>query len=110
MEEIKVRWKKAALENCTGVPCITAPTFTCTSTITDIDGNIYETVSIGKQCWTKQNLRVTRYNDNSPIDLDASGGANGYTGPENWSTRTSGAYTIYSNGSVTLTNANNYGF
>jgi uncharacterized protein (TIGR02145 family) len=27
MEEIKVRWKKAALENCTGVPClaITAP-------------------------------------------------------------------------------------
>ena len=27
LEEIKVRWKKAALENCTGVPCsaITAP-------------------------------------------------------------------------------------
>jgi hypothetical protein len=23
LEEIKVRWKKAALENCTGVPCVT---------------------------------------------------------------------------------------
>ena len=114
LDEIKVRWKKAALENCTGVPCVVtppAPSFTCgTSTISDVDNNVYETVSIGNQCWTKQNLKVTRYNDNSPIDLDASGGANGFTVPENWSTRTSGAYTIYANGSSTGTNATNYGF
>jgi len=25
LEEIKVRWKKAALENCSGVPCVVAP-------------------------------------------------------------------------------------
>jgi hypothetical protein len=42
LEEIKVRWKKAALENCTGVPCVP---FNCgTSTISDIDGNSYNTV------------------------------------------------------------------
>ena len=111
LDEIKVRWKKAALENCTGVPCIVAPSFTCgTSTVSDLDGNTYNTVLIGTQCWTKQNLKVTQYNDGTPIPLDASGGANGYTAVETWSTRTTGAYTIYENESSTGTNATNYGF
>jgi hypothetical protein len=51
IEELKVRWKKAALENCPGIPCVTtppAPSFTCgTSKVTDIDGNQYNTVLIG---------------------------------------------------------------
>jgi hypothetical protein len=42
------------------------PSFTCgTSTVTDFDGNIYETVAIVgtgvTQCWTTTNLKVTRY-------------------------------------------------
>jgi uncharacterized protein (TIGR02145 family) len=82
LEEIKVRWKKAALENCPGVPCIVtppAPSFTCgTSTMTDKDNNIYSTVSIGSQCWTTTNLKVTQYDDGTVIpDETANGGWGG---------------------------------
>ncbi len=41
------------------------------SQITDYDGNKYTTVQIGKQCWTKENLRTTHYSDGTPIPLYA---------------------------------------
>ena len=111
LEEIKVRWKKAALENCTGVPCVVeppAPSFTCgTSTVLDIDNNVYNIVSIGTQCWTKENLKVTRYNDNTVIPLNATGGSAGTSG--SW-VLTTGAFTIYANEASSGTNATNYGY
>ncbi len=46
-----------------GSPCPGA------ATVTDIDGNVYHTVHIGDQCWMRENLRVTRYEDGDSIPL-----------------------------------------
>jgi uncharacterized protein (TIGR02145 family) len=37
-------------------------------TITDYDGNIYPVITIGSQKWMGRNLRVTHFNDGSPIN------------------------------------------
>ena len=62
--------QKAALNN--------ALFFECgTSKMTDADGNEYETVLIGSQCWTKTNLRVAPA---GATDMTSSG-ASSYTEP-----------------------------
>ena len=35
--------------------------------MTDTDGNLYQTVVVGSQCWAKTNLRTTKYRDGSAI-------------------------------------------
>jgi uncharacterized protein (TIGR02145 family) len=61
-----------------GVPCPGMPT------VTDIDGNVYNTVQIGTQCWMKENLKTTTYNNGTSIPNVADASL--------WSDLTSGAY------------------
>jgi uncharacterized protein (TIGR02145 family) len=63
--------------------------FLCGTTVADIDGNTYNTVLIGTQCWTKENLKVTKYNDGTPIPDETAITAVG------WSALTTGARSDY---------------
>ncbi len=67
--------------------------------VSDIDGNIYETISIGDQVWMKENLKTTRYADGSIIDYPG-------TDTAAWRTNTTGAYAWYNNDEA---NKDNYG-
>lgn len=67
-------------------------------TVTDIDGNVYHTITIGTQVWMLENLRTTKYLNGSPI-------ANVTDGTE-WANLTNGAYCDYEN---TPGNSETYG-
>ena len=57
--------------------------------VTDGDGNIYSTITIGSQVWLDENLKATKYNDGTSIP--------NVTDNTTWSGTTSGAYCDYSN-------------
>ena len=59
------------------------------STVTDIDSNVYNTVFIGSQCWIKENLKTTNYNNGTPIP--------NVTDDDTWQNLTTGAYVWYDN-------------
>lgn len=61
----------------------------CLSTVTDIDGNVYQTVAIGTHVWMVENLRVTHYRNGDSIPNVTSATA--------WADLTTGAYCNYSN-------------
>ena len=61
-----------------------------TGTVTDIDSNVYKTITIGSQEWMAENLKTTRYNNGDSIPTNIS--------DDDWMMRiTSGAYAIYDN-------------
>ena len=64
-----------------------------TSTVTDIDGNVYKTVKIGGQWWMAENLAVTRFNDNSAVAFISVNALNG-----DWENTAEPAYTSLNDG------------
>jgi uncharacterized protein (TIGR02145 family) len=67
--------------------------------VTDIDGNIYHTVSIGTQVWLVENLKTTKYNDNTAIP--------NVTVQADWGALTTPAYCWYGNNAAS--NKDTYG-
>jgi uncharacterized protein (TIGR02145 family) len=68
------------------------------NTVGDIDGNVYNIITIGTQVWMKENLKTTKYNDGTTIP--------NITVDATWAALTTGAYGDYSN---TPANSNTYG-
>ena len=64
-----------------------APVCDCPPTVTDYDGNVYQTVLIGDQCWMMENLKVTHYRNGDPIPHVTDGGE--------WDDLSTGAYCEY---------------
>ncbi len=66
------------------------------TTLTDANGNVYSTVTIGSQVWMGENLKTTKYNDNTDIPL--------VTDNTEWGSLTSPAYSWYNNDEETYKN------
>lgn len=60
--------------------------------LTDVEGNIYPVVQIGSQYWMAENLKTTKYNDNTDIPLITEGSA--------WAALNTPGYCWYENNSV----------
>ncbi len=65
-------------------------TLSTTVTVTDIDGNTYNTVQIGNQVWMSENLKTTRYRNGGLIP-------NVTTDNTAWGNLTTGAWSYYNN-------------
>ena len=49
-------------------------------TMTDYDGNVYKTCMVGGYVWLAENLRVTHYNDGTPIEYISADASTGHSG------------------------------
>jgi uncharacterized protein (TIGR02145 family) len=64
-----------------------------TDKITDKDGNVYTSITIGTQVWMVENLKTTKYNDGSAIP--------NVTDNTEWTNLTTRAYCWYDNDALT---------
>jgi uncharacterized protein (TIGR02145 family) len=81
---------RAYATNSTGTAYGNQQTFTTTATsqtVTDIDGNTYNTVQIGTQVWMSENLKTSRYRNGGSIPY--------VVGNSDWQALTTGAWSNY---------------
>lgn len=90
--------KKAKIKTCQSllIGLFLIQTISCTKentdnklSVTDIEGNSYDTLTIGTQTWMTENLRTTRFNDKSFIPL--------VTDKDIWGQLTGPGYCWYNN-------------
>jgi uncharacterized protein (TIGR02145 family) len=60
--------------------------------VSDLDGNIYKTIQVGSQTWMAENLKTTKFNDNTSVPF--------VTEVTIWSALSSPGYTWYNNDSI----------
>ncbi len=62
------------------------------TTVTDVEGNVYQTVVIGNQEWMAENLRTSKYRDGTDIP--------GGLSNADWQSQDEGAYALYPHNNV----------
>ena len=100
---IQTRTYTSSPSGCTGTPPADSTQRSCTLFIndlpvTDIEGNIYNTVKLGNQTWTTKNLNVGKYRNGDPIPQVQDNTA--------WANLTTGAWCYYLNNTA---NGTTYG-
>lgn len=80
---------RAYATNAKGTGYGSTMSFKTKSIVTDKDGNVYKTVTIGSQEWLAENLKTTKLNDGTPIQQ--------VTSLYNWYECTTPAYCWYEN-------------
>lgn len=67
MNLFNIRTLATAILCCVAIFAMAQPPVRDCGTVTDIDGNTYQTIVMGDDCWLRENLRVTRYADGKEI-------------------------------------------
>jgi len=88
-EEGTIQWDGTDFLGWNGIHWVSLTNYGTLGTVTDVEGNTYQTVRIGDQIWMAENLRTKSYNDNSDIPE--------VTDNATWAGLTTGARCWYNN-------------